>query len=77
MTDDELGKLNVYLINCLDRKFFQRVKDIDYTRETGTINNIYNLIFNEDTRCFDLKKPDKHGTTLKSLAPKKNKTQKF
>ena len=36
-----------------------------------------NLIFNEDSRTFNIKKSDKHGNTLKSLAPKKNKTQKY
>ena len=76
LTDDELLKLKNYFLYCLDRKYFSRIKDIDYNRETGIIENIPNLVFKEDTRTFYIKKSEKHGTTLKSLAPKKNKTIK-
>ena len=74
--DEETKSLNAYFLYCLDRKYLSRMKDIEYVRETGIIKNIPNLTFKEDSRTFYIKKPDKHGTTLKTLAPKKNKTVK-
>ena len=76
LSEEEVNKLNIYFIYCLDRKHLSRIKDVDYNRETGTINNIPNLVFNEDSRIFCIKKNGKHISTLKSLAPKKNKTAK-
>ena len=76
LTEPETIALNKYFLYCLDRKYLSRIKDIDYNRETGIIKNIPNLTFREDTRTFYIKKPDKHGSTLKSLPPKKNKTVK-
>ena len=77
LNDDEEKKLNTYLIYCLERKHISKIKDINYNKSTGIIESIPNLLFNEETRSFYMKKGDKHGNTLKSLAPKKNKTQKF
>lgn len=74
---DEEKKLNLYLVYCLERKYISKIKDVNYNKETGNIESIPNLIFNEDSRTFIMKKNDKHGNTLKSLAPKKNKTQKY
>ena len=76
LSEEEMQKLNSYLIYCLDRKYLSKIKDIDYDRDIGIINNIPNLIFNKETRQFNIKKNDKHISTLKSLAPKKNKTAK-
>lgn len=76
LSDDETRKLNNYFIYCLDRKYLSKVKDVEYDRESGIINNIPNLIFNEESRLFTFKKNDKHVSTLKSLPPKKNKTAK-
>lgn len=77
LTEEEEKKLNNYLLHLLERKQISKVKDVNYIRETGKIDSIPNLIFNNETRTFYMKKGDKHGNTLKSLAPKKNKTQKF
>ena len=77
LNDDEEKKLNTYLIYCLERKHISKIKDINYNKSTGIIESIPNLLFNEESRSFYMKKGDKHGNTLKSLAPKKNKTQKF
>ena len=73
---DESNKLNNYFIYCLDRKYLSKIKDVEYNRETGIIKNIPNLVFNQETRQFNIKKNDKHVSTLKSLPPKKNKTVK-
>lgn len=74
---EEEKELNSYLLYILERKYISKIKDVVYNRETGKIESIPNLIFNEDTRRFFVRKGDKHVNTLKSLAPKKNKTQKF
>lgn len=77
LTNDESGKLRTYLIFCLERKYFIKMKDVNYDRENGTIIDIPNLVFTEETRTFSYRKTDKaNSSTLKSLAPKKNRTQK-
>ena len=63
--------LKVYLSVSLDKKKFQRIKDVQYDKEEGKIINISNLIFNKSTKKFTLKKDQKHVSTLKSLAPTK------
>ena len=78
LTDTETAKLNTYLLFCLERKYFVKVKDVNYDREKGILINIPNLCFIEETRQFSYRKPDKsNSSTLKSLAPKKNRTQKY
>ena len=77
LTSEEEKHLNQYLLYILERKYISKIKDVIYNREIGIIESIPNLIFNEETRRFFIKKGDKHVNTLKSLAPKKNKTHKF
>ena len=78
LTEEEAKRLDNYFLYCLERKYLQKIKEVIYSRETGIIENIPALIFNEETRTFVLKKGDKHGNTLKSLAPKtsQNKTKR-
>lgn len=77
LSPDEAKRLDNYFLQCLDRKYLLKIKEVAYSREKGVIENIPALIFNEEMRTFVLKKSDKHVNTLKSLGPKKNKTQKF
>ena len=77
LTSEEEKQLSSYLIYALERKYISKIKDVIYSRENGTIVSIPNLIFNEETRRFYIKKNEKHVNTIKSLAPKKNKTHKF
>lgn len=77
LNTDEEKKINNYLLYCLERKYISKIKDVNYNKETGNIESIPNLIFNEENRTFYIKKGDKHGNTLKSLGVKKNKTQKY
>ena len=74
---EEEKQLNNYFLYCLERKYLQKIKDVIYNRELGTIESIPSLYFQEDARTFYIKKGDKHGNTLKSLAPKNNRTKKF
>jgi len=57
----------------LDRKKFQRVKDVDYDKTTGEIKDIPAIFYNKPTKHFTLKNTDKRVSTLKSLPPKKVK----
>lgn len=79
LTDEEAKLLDSYFLYCLERKYLQKIKEVIYSRETGIIDNIPALTFNEETRTFTLKKGDKHGNTLKSLTPKtsQNKTKRI
>ena len=76
LSEKEIIDVIQYLINCLDKKFLCKAKDVLYNKETKLIINIPNLLFNKDTREFLLTKNDKHVSTAKSLAPKRNKTIK-
>ncbi len=71
LSDEE----HVFLINffrdCLDKKKLQRVKDVNYSKETGEIKDIPALFFNKTNNHFTLKNIDKRVSTLKGLAPKK------
>ena len=47
-----------------------------YNKDTGKILSIPSLIYNTGAKKFTLKRCDKRQSTLKSLAPKKNKHKK-
>lgn len=71
LNDAEKRQLNKYLKKCMERKKLQRVKDVQYSIDTGKIISIPGLLFNKKNNKFTLKNMDKKGSTLKSLAPKK------
>jgi hypothetical protein len=79
LTDDnnlssvESDAVKTFIINCLDRKQLQCVKDVVYDKVTGKIKSIPNLIFNTGTRKFTLKRNEKRDSTLKSLGPGKTR----
>ena len=74
LTNEELVNFQQYLLRYLERKNLTKAKDVNYNKETGIIQNIPNLFFNDNTRSFYFKKDDKHVSTVKSLPPdKKNK----
>lgn len=62
-----------FLSNNLDRKRLLKAKEVIYNKETGKIDSIPSLLFNSTSKKFTLKRCDKRQSTLKSLAPKKNK----
>ena len=65
--------LKKYLYQCLDRKKLQRTKDVIYNMEEGKIEKIPGLSFNKNSNKYTLRRIDKKGSTLKSLAPQKKK----
>jgi len=71
LSDDEYSYLIIFFRDCLDKKKLQRVKDINYNKETGEIKDIPALHFNKPSNHFTLKNIDKHVSTLRGLAPKK------
>ena len=72
--DEESNSLISFLKDCLDRKKLQRVKDVIYDKENGTIKDIPSLCYVKSNKHFTLKNLDKRVSTLKSLAPKKSGT---
>ena len=70
-------KLYKFLKMNLENKKIQKVKDIGYDKENGTISEIYGLKLLKEVGRFYLSKPgDQHVSTSKNLAPKKQKSQK-
>ena len=67
LTDIEKENLKVYLSTNLDKKNLYKNKDVNYIKESGKLENIPTLHFNNTTRKFSLKK-QQHSTT-KSLGP--------
>lgn len=73
LTPLEAKSLEVFMLNCLDRKKLQYVKDVIYDKITGKINSIPSLVFNKGTRKFTLKRNEKRDSTLNSLGPGKTR----
>jgi hypothetical protein len=71
LDEEETNLLAIFVKDCLDRKRFQRVKDVIYDKETGMVKNIPALAYSKQTKHFTLKNVDKRISTTKSLAPKK------
>ena len=64
---NDITELKKYLIDSLDKKKLQHVKDVHCDKSTGKIMSIPTLNFNSTTRKFTLKRCEKRVSTLKSL----------
>jgi hypothetical protein len=73
LDDIEYNNFTIFLKDCLDRKKFQRVKDVIYDKNNGIIKDIPGLFHNKIKNHFTIKNIDKRISTSKSLAPKKLK----
>jgi len=72
LEEDEFLLLLAFFQDCLDRKRFQKVKDVSYDKESGIIKDIPALTFTKINKHFTLKNMDlKRVSATKSLAPKK------
>lgn len=71
LNENEYQLLLLFFRDCLDKKKLQRVKDVNYNKDTGEIKDIPALCFNKPSNHFTLKNLDKRVSTLKGLAPKK------
>ena len=71
----EIDSLKIFLSQTLDKKNLQRNKDVIYIKESGILENIPTLHFNNNTRKFTLRKLYQ-TSALKTLGPtRKNKNK--
>ena len=75
LTDIEIKTLQDFFSVNLDKKNLYKNKDVVYKKETGTLESIPNLQFNNTTRKFSLKKTQTttSTSTSKSLGPTRKK----
>lgn len=71
LSEQEYDLLLAFFRDCLDKKKLQRVKDVNYNKDTGEIKDIPALYFVKPSNHFTLKNLDKRVSTLKGLAPKR------
>jgi hypothetical protein len=76
LDDTECDNLIIFLKDCLDRKKLQRIKDVIYDKENGTIKEIPALTYTRVTKHFTLKNIEKRISTLKSLPQNKSNKNK-
>tara|TARA_X000000368_G_scaffold221931_1_gene175166 strand:+ start:611 stop:1147 length:537 start_codon:yes stop_codon:yes gene_type:complete len=77
LNEVEKKNLEELLYDSLNKRMLQKTKDITYDKNTETIKNIPNLIFNKNLKKFTIKNTEKRVSPLRSLAPKsKKKTAK-
>jgi len=76
LTTAEIKVLKVFLSSNLDKKNLYKNKDVVYVKESGKLESIPNLHFNNTTRKFSLKKVQQHVSTVRALGPtRKNKSK--
>jgi hypothetical protein len=76
LNETEISEFKNYLIDSLDKKKLQHVKDVQYDNQNGKIILIPNLNFNVATRKFTFKRNEKRASTVKSLGSGKKTPSK-
>lgn len=76
LNDLEIEEVKRYLIDSLDKKKLQHVKDVQYDNLSGKIINIPSLHFNTTSRKFTFKRNEKRTSTSKSLGSGKKPMKK-
>ena len=71
LSENDYLLLILFFKDCLDKKKLQRVKDVNYNKETGEIKEIPALYYNKPTNHFTLKNIYKRFSTLRGLTHKK------
>ena len=75
LSNIESEALKDYLSQNIDKKNLLKNKDVIYSKDTGILENIPNLQFNNSTRKFTLKKQHQQSA-LKSVGPtRKNRSK--
>jgi hypothetical protein len=74
LSSSDITELKHYLIDSLDKKKLQHVKDVQCDKVTGKIISIPTLHFNSTSKKFTLKRAEKRVSTLKSLGKGKKNT---
>jgi len=67
LDEEETKLLTQFFKDSLDRKKLQRVKDVVYDKDAGSIKDIPALTYTKSNNHFSLKNMDKRVSTLKSL----------
>jgi hypothetical protein len=75
MNTEEENIFISFLKECLDKKKLQRIKDVNYDKNLGVITDIPGIVYIKSKKRFTLKNTDKRISTLKSLGPKKAKSE--
>ena len=76
LNQTEIADCKAYLIESLDKKKLQHVKDVQYDVQTGKILTIPSLHFNTTSRKFTFKRCEKRASTSKSLGSGKKTGKK-
>lgn len=76
LNETEIQECKTYLIESLDKKKLQHVKDVQYDIQTGKIITIPSLHFNTTSRKFTFKRNEKRASTSKSLGSGKKPVKK-
>tara|TARA_Y100000816_G_C26042610_1_gene546151 strand:+ start:223 stop:831 length:609 start_codon:yes stop_codon:yes gene_type:complete len=78
LSKEDHEKLKLFLIDSMEKKKLQRIKDVTYDMNKNAIININGLTYNVKKKRFTLKVKGKKSNTLKSLPSlhKKNKTKR-
>jgi hypothetical protein len=76
LNETEISEFKSYLIESLDKKKLQHVKDVQYDNQNGKIILIPNLHFNTASRKFTFKRNEKRASTVKSLGSGKKTPSK-
>ena len=78
LTEDAYNALNQFFIDSLNRKRFQRAKDVQFNIDEQCIESIPCLVYNRNMNMFTLKLAEKQNTTAKLTTgtSKKNSTQR-
>lgn len=71
----EIKALKTFFSECLTKDKLAKVKDVDYSRDTGIITHISSLCLNVGTRTFTLRNLDKKVSTLKLPIASKQKQE--
>jgi hypothetical protein len=64
-------KILLFLKDNVDNKKMNKIQDVIYNKELGTITKIPELIINVKLKTYSYKKNDRKKSTLKNLPPKK------
>ena len=78
LSDKEKQEMMKFIKTNLQRRKFQKIKDVIYDKDKQIINSVPSMIFNSTTRKFSLKRSDKKTsiTTSKLIASKKRRSAK-
>lgn len=75
---EEITRMKEFFKINLERKKFQKIKEVNYDKDKGEIASVPIMIFNEVTRNFSIKRSEKKISlgTVKRKGSKKNKKLK-